>query len=169
MEKSILNITVVKCNGLPARDSNVGSSDPYVKLQLLPDKQHKVKTRVMRRTLNPVYDEDFTFYGIGENQLQVKTKKKNIIIQSICCQRFSKFRFLMLKFGRHFGFYRSKFWFEGQNLSIFLFYRSTFWFLRIKVCQNFGLKVKIYQFVCFLVEILVFKDQSFGLKVKILV
>lgn len=71
MEKSTLNITVVRCQGLPARDSNVGSSDPYVKLQLLPDKHHKVKTRVLRRTLNPVYDEDFTFYGIGENQLQV--------------------------------------------------------------------------------------------------
>jgi hypothetical protein len=71
VEKSTLNITVVRCQGLPARDSNVGSSDPYVKLQLLPDKHHKVKTRVLRRTLNPVYDEDFTFYGIGENQLQV--------------------------------------------------------------------------------------------------
>ena len=71
VEKSTLNITVVRCQGLPARDSNVGSSDPYVKLQLLPDKQHKVKTRVLRRTLSPVYDEDFTFYGIGENQLQV--------------------------------------------------------------------------------------------------
>ncbi len=63
---------MVRCQGLPARDSNVGSSDPYVKLQLLPDKHHKVKTRVLRRTLNPVYDEDFTFYGIGENQLQVE-------------------------------------------------------------------------------------------------
>nr|CAG4641674.1 EOG090X05OW [Eurycercus lamellatus] len=73
VEKSTLNITVVKCRGLPARDSNVGSSDPYVKLQLLPDKHHKVKTRVLRRTLNPVYDEDFTFYGIGENQLQSLT------------------------------------------------------------------------------------------------
>lgn len=71
VEKSTLIITVVRCQGLPARDSNVGSSDPYVKLQLLPDKHHKVKTRVLRRTLNPVYDEDFTFYGIGENQLQV--------------------------------------------------------------------------------------------------
>nr|CAG4647029.1 EOG090X05OW [Megafenestra aurita]SVE92371.1 EOG090X05OW [Megafenestra aurita] len=73
VEKSTLNITVVRCQGLPARDSNVGSNDPYVKLQLLPDKHHKVKTRVLRRTLNPVYDEDFTFYGIGENQLQSLT------------------------------------------------------------------------------------------------
>lgn len=68
---------MVKCNGLPARDLNVGSSDPYVKLQLLPDKHHKVKTRVLRRTLNPVYDEDFTFYGIGENQLQVPEHVKS--------------------------------------------------------------------------------------------
>nr|SVE75735.1 EOG090X05OW [Daphnia hispanica] len=73
VDKSTLNITVVRCQGLPARDSNVGSSDPYVKLQLLPDKHHKVKTRVLRRTLNPVYDEDFTFYGIGKNQLQSLT------------------------------------------------------------------------------------------------
>ena len=48
-------------------------SDPYVKLQLLPEKQHKVKTRVMRRTLNPTYDEDFTFYGINFNQLPVSS------------------------------------------------------------------------------------------------
>ena len=46
-------------------------SDPYVKLQLLPEKQHKVKTRVLRRTLNPEYDEDFTFYGVNYNQLPV--------------------------------------------------------------------------------------------------
>nr|CAG4651802.1 EOG090X05OW [Triops cancriformis] len=68
-EKNTLMVTVVKCVGLPVRDSGAGTSDPYVKLQLLPDKQHKVKTRVLRRTLNPVYDEDFTFYGIAVNQL----------------------------------------------------------------------------------------------------
>lgn len=62
-------VSVVRCRDLPAKDPNLGSSDPYVKLQLLPDKQHKVKTRVLRKTRNPVYDEDFTFYGISFNQL----------------------------------------------------------------------------------------------------
>ena len=66
-----LVVTVNRCENLPAKDSAAKSSDPYVKLQLLPEKQHKVKTRVMRRTLNPVYDEDFTFYGIHFNQLPV--------------------------------------------------------------------------------------------------
>ncbi|EFX81695.1 synaptotagmin 4 protein, variant 2 [Daphnia pulex] len=83
---STLNITVVRCQGLPARDSNIGSSDPYVKLQLLPDKHHKVKTRVLRRTLNPVYDEDFTFYGIGENQLQSLT----LHFVVLCFDRYSR-------------------------------------------------------------------------------
>lgn len=68
-DKNALIVSVVRCRDLPAKDPNLGSSDPYVKLQLLPDKQHKVKTRVLRKTRNPVYDEDFTFYGISFNQL----------------------------------------------------------------------------------------------------
>jgi len=69
-DKNALVVTVNRCENLPAKDSTAKSSDPYVKLELLPEKQHKVKTRVMRRTLNPVYDEDFTFYGIHFNQLE---------------------------------------------------------------------------------------------------
>lgn len=70
-EKTALIVTVNKCDNLPAKDSSANTSDPYVKLQLLPEKQHKVKTRVLRRTTNPVYDEDFTFYGVNFNQLPV--------------------------------------------------------------------------------------------------
>lgn len=69
-DKSTLVVTVVKCKNLPAKDPGLGSCDPYVKLQLLPDKQHKVKTRVLRKARDPQYDEDFTFYGINANQLQ---------------------------------------------------------------------------------------------------
>merc|ERR1711953_1119252 len=72
-EKTALIVTVNKCSNLPAKDSANNTSDPYVKLQLLPEKQHKVKTRVLRRTLNPEYDEDFTFYGIHFNQLPALT------------------------------------------------------------------------------------------------
>ncbi|CAB4062945.1 SYT4 [Lepeophtheirus salmonis] len=71
--KTALIVTVNKCINLPAKDTAAKSSDPYVKLQLLPEKQHKVKTRVLRKTLNPVYDEDFTFYGINFNQLSTLT------------------------------------------------------------------------------------------------
>ncbi|KAI8434069.1 hypothetical protein MSG28_012218 [Choristoneura fumiferana] len=70
-EKSALVVSVVSCQGLPGREP--AGPDPYVKLQLLPDKQHKVKTRVVRKTRCPVYDEDFTFYGLAPHQLSAIT------------------------------------------------------------------------------------------------
>ncbi len=72
-QKTALVVTIIKASDLPVKDPNTESSDPYVKLQLLPDKRHKVKTRVLRKTLNPVYDEIFTFYGINYNQLSGMT------------------------------------------------------------------------------------------------
>lgn len=45
-EKNALVVSVVSCQGLPGREP--AGPDPYVKLQLLPDKQHKVKTRSVK-------------------------------------------------------------------------------------------------------------------------
>lgn len=78
-DKKVLLVNINKCMDLTSKDKNVGTSDPYVKLQLLPDKEHKVKTRVLRKTRNPVYDEDFTFFGIQTNKLQVWTKTTTMI------------------------------------------------------------------------------------------
>ncbi|XP_074651300.1 synaptotagmin-4-like [Tubulanus polymorphus] len=72
-QKTALLVTVVKATDLPEKDPSIGSSDPYIKLQLLPEKRHKVKTRVLRKTTAPLYDETFTFYGISYNQLQTIT------------------------------------------------------------------------------------------------
>ncbi|KAH8311551.1 hypothetical protein KR044_006884 [Drosophila immigrans] len=83
-ERNALMVSIIRCRGLPCKGGVSGTgdiptgmngrtqaaTDPYVKLQLLPDKQHKVKTRVVRNTRNPVYDEDFTFYGLNMNDLQ---------------------------------------------------------------------------------------------------
>lgn len=69
-EKQTLIVSIVKCQNLPAKDISNSTVDPYVKLQLLPEKQQKVKTRVMRKTRNPIYEEDFSFYGIKLTQLQ---------------------------------------------------------------------------------------------------
>lgn len=68
VERLALNVTVIKATDLPVRQ--LDSSNPYVKLQLLPEKRQKAKTRVVRRSVNPVYDESFTFYGIEPDQLR---------------------------------------------------------------------------------------------------
>ena len=67
--KLALMVTINSIADLPPRDPSLGGCDPYIKLQLLPEKKHKCKTRVLRKTHSPVYDETFSFYGISENQL----------------------------------------------------------------------------------------------------
>ncbi|XP_052328034.1 synaptotagmin-11a [Oncorhynchus keta] len=67
--KKALVVTIVGAQGLPAVDEQAGSSDPYVKMTILPEKKHRVKTRVLRKTLEPVFDETFTFYGVAYSTL----------------------------------------------------------------------------------------------------
>ena len=55
-----LSVTVIQAEELPALDMG-GTSDPYVKVYLLPDKKKKFETKVHRKTLNPVFNETFVF------------------------------------------------------------------------------------------------------------
>ncbi|KAL9853292.1 LOW QUALITY PROTEIN: synaptotagmin-1 [Geothlypis trichas] len=50
---------IIQAAELPALDMG-GTSDPYVKVFLLPDKKKKYETKV-QKTLNPVFNEQFTF------------------------------------------------------------------------------------------------------------
>ncbi|KAM8826394.1 synaptotagmin-11b [Synchiropus picturatus] len=67
--KKALVVTIVGARGLPAMDEQAGSSDPYLKMTILPEKKHRVKTRVLRKTLDPLFDETFTFYGVAYSSL----------------------------------------------------------------------------------------------------
>lgn len=53
-------VGIIQAAELPAMDMG-GTSDPYVKVYLLPDKKKKFETKVHRKTLNPVFNEQFTF------------------------------------------------------------------------------------------------------------
>ncbi|XP_015197804.1 synaptotagmin-6 isoform X1 [Lepisosteus oculatus] len=59
-ENESLVVNILKAFDLPAKDL-CGSSDPYVKIYLLPDRKRKFQTRVHRKTLNPTFDESFQF------------------------------------------------------------------------------------------------------------
>jgi len=47
----VLKLTIQKAVNLPAKDLS-GTSDPFVKVLLLPDKKNKLETRVKRKKLN---------------------------------------------------------------------------------------------------------------------
>lgn len=53
---------VFQAKDLPAMDLS-GTSDPYVRVTLLPDKKHRLDTKVKRRTLNPRWNETLYFQG----------------------------------------------------------------------------------------------------------
>lgn len=64
-EKKAFIVHIKEAHGLTPTDEQSLTSDPYIKLTLLPEKKHRVKTRVLRKTLDPAFDETFSFYGIS--------------------------------------------------------------------------------------------------------
>lgn len=69
-EKKAFMVNIKEACSLPVMDEQSMTSDPYIKMTILPEKKHKVKTRVLRKTLDPAFDETFTFYGIPYSQIQ---------------------------------------------------------------------------------------------------
>jgi len=67
-----LTVGVLQANDLPAMDMG-GTSDPYVKCYIMPDKKKKFETKVHRKTLNPVFNETFVFKNIAYGDLSGRT------------------------------------------------------------------------------------------------
>uniref|UniRef100_A0AAY4CE37 C2 domain-containing protein n=2 Tax=Denticeps clupeoides TaxID=299321 RepID=A0AAY4CE37_9TELE len=78
-ENNALHCTINKAKGLKPMDHN-GLSDPYVKLHLLPgaSKANKLRTKTLRNTLNPVWSETLTYYGITDEDMVRKTLRISV-------------------------------------------------------------------------------------------
>ncbi|MEQ2221683.1 Synaptotagmin-2 [Ilyodon furcidens] len=59
-ENTKLTIGILQAADLMSMDSG-GTSDPYVRVHLFPDKKKKFDTKVHKKTLNPVFNETFVF------------------------------------------------------------------------------------------------------------
>ncbi|XP_065342254.1 synaptotagmin 1 isoform X2 [Cloeon dipterum] len=80
-----LSVTVMQAEDLPALDMG-GTSDPYVKVYLLPDKKKKFETKVHRKTLSPVFNETFVF----KNLPYAEAMNKTLVFAIFDFDRFSK-------------------------------------------------------------------------------
>ncbi|XP_017775329.1 PREDICTED: synaptotagmin 1-like isoform X2 [Nicrophorus vespilloides] len=80
-----LSVTVIQAEELPALDMG-GTSDPYVKVYLLPDKKKKFETKVHRKTLSPIFNETFVFKGVPYADAMNKT----LVFAIFDFDRFSK-------------------------------------------------------------------------------
>ncbi|XP_013175943.1 PREDICTED: synaptotagmin-7 isoform X2 [Papilio xuthus] len=68
-QNTTLILKIIQGKELPAKDLS-GTSDPYVRVTLLPDKKHRLETKIKRRTLNPRWNETFYFEGFPIQKLQ---------------------------------------------------------------------------------------------------
>lgn len=76
---------IFEATELPALDMG-GTSDPYVKVYLLPEKKKKFETKVHRKTLNPVFNENFEFKNLPYADITSKT----LVLAVYDFDRFSK-------------------------------------------------------------------------------
>uniref|UniRef100_A0A4W5PDT5 Synaptotagmin IV n=2 Tax=Hucho hucho TaxID=62062 RepID=A0A4W5PDT5_9TELE len=85
-EKKAFVVHIKEAHGLTPTDEQSLTSDPYIKLTLLPEKKHRVKTRVLRKTLDPVFNETFSFYGIP----MVRVEELSLHFMVLSFDRFSR-------------------------------------------------------------------------------
>lgn len=78
-ESNSLHCSILKAKGLKPMDSN-GLADPYVKLHLLPgaSKSTKLRTKTLRNTRNPVWNETLTYHGLTDEDMQRKTLRLSV-------------------------------------------------------------------------------------------
>ncbi|XP_038548684.1 synaptotagmin Va isoform X2 [Micropterus salmoides] len=79
-----LIVGILQAQDLPAMDLG-GTSDPYVKVYMLPDKKKKFETKVQRKNLCPVFNETFIF-KIPYSELGGQT----LVLQVFDFDRFGK-------------------------------------------------------------------------------
>ncbi|XP_041916742.1 synaptotagmin-7b isoform X2 [Alosa sapidissima] len=84
-QDSTLTVKILKGQDLPAKDFS-GTSDPFVKIYLLPDKKHKLETKVKRKNLNPHWNETFLFEGFPFD----KVVQRTLYLQVLDYDRFSR-------------------------------------------------------------------------------
>ncbi|CAI9545908.1 unnamed protein product [Staurois parvus] len=82
--KEEITISVKQAASLKAMDSG-GTSDPYVIVYLTNDTRKKNETKVYRKTLNPSFNETFTF-----KLLQSEITETEVVMQVFDFNRFSK-------------------------------------------------------------------------------
>ncbi|XP_074646740.1 synaptotagmin-7-like isoform X2 [Tubulanus polymorphus] len=80
-----LIVKIFQAVNLPAKDFS-GTSDPYVKVMLLPDKKHKMQTKIKRKTLNPRWNEIFLFEGFPYH----KVTERILYLEVLDFDRFSR-------------------------------------------------------------------------------
>ena len=85
VQRSILTVHLHHASNLPAKDRG-GTSDPFVILYMMPNKEEVFESNVISRTLNPVFDQSFEFH----RQLPDGIRQQTLVLRVYDHDRFSR-------------------------------------------------------------------------------
>ena len=72
IQLSMLTVHLHRASNLPAKDRQ-GTSDPFVVVYLTPNKEESFQSKVIYRTLNPVFDQSFQFQQLTPEEIHRQT------------------------------------------------------------------------------------------------
>lgn len=81
-DTSLLSIQLIQAFDLPPADPTSGTTNPFVRLRLLPDKTNQLQTRVHKATLSPYFDETFIFEA-SQSHLRSRTLEVRVMHQNV--------------------------------------------------------------------------------------
>ena len=85
IQRRTLTVYLEKASNLPAKDRS-GTSDPFVVLYLVPNKEEIFKSKVVYKTLHPVFKQSFEFHNLQSDDI----RRQSLVLRVYDYDKFSK-------------------------------------------------------------------------------
>ena len=85
IQRHTMTVHLHQASNLPAKDRS-GTSDPFVVMHLHPNKEEVFESKIVYKTLNPVFDESFEFHNLQLDDV----RRQSLVFQIYDHDRFSK-------------------------------------------------------------------------------
>ena len=85
IQRRTMAVHLQEASNLPAKDRS-GTSDPFVVMHLHPNKEEIFESKIVYKTLNPVFDQSFEFHNLQLDDVQ----RQSLVFRIYDHDRFSK-------------------------------------------------------------------------------
>ena len=85
IQRRTMTVHLQEASNLPAKDRS-GTSDPFVVMHLHPNKEEIFESKIVYKTLNPVFDQSFEFHNLQLDDVH----RQSLVFQIYDHDRFSK-------------------------------------------------------------------------------
>ena len=85
IQRRTLTVNLEKASNLPAKDRS-GTSDPFVVMYLVPNKEEIFESKVVYKTLDPVFDQSFEFHNLQSDDI----RRQNLVFRVYDYDKFTR-------------------------------------------------------------------------------